>query len=71
MILLNQYPVDTLNKFSCQITEACNILCNVQSDDKYENELKECGWDAYHMFLVRIINARKFGTTLQYKFTVW
>ena len=50
LILLKQYPVDTLDKFSCWITESCPVLYNIQSDDKYENKLKEWGWDAYHLF---------------------
>ena len=42
--------VDTRNNFYCRLTEACHVLYNVKSDDKCENELKDWGWDAYHMF---------------------
>ena len=50
LVLLKHYPVETCDKFSCQLTEACHVLYNVQSDDKYENEFKEWGYYAYDMF---------------------
>ena len=42
--------VDTRNNFYCRLTEACHVLYNVKSDDKCENELKDWGWDDYHLF---------------------
>ena len=49
MIALKHYPVDTCNKFSCQLTEACHILYNLQLDDTREKELKEWCWDTDHL----------------------
>ena len=49
MIVLKHYPVDTCDKFSCQLTEACHILYNLQLDDKREKELKEWCWDTDHL----------------------
>ena len=50
LIVLKQYPVDTRDKFSCQLMETFHVLYNVQSDYKCENELKDWCWDTDHMF---------------------
>ena len=50
LVVLKQYPVDTWDKFSCQLTEACHFLYNVQLDDKCENELKYWCRDTDHLF---------------------
>ena len=50
LIVLKHNPVDTCDNFSWQLTEACHILYNVQSDNKYEHGLKDWGWDDYHLF---------------------
>ena len=53
LIVLKQYPVDNLANFFHWLTEEFHTFYNVQSYDKHENELKGCGWDAYHLFTVQ------------------
>ena len=39
-----------LQQLSFQLSEACHVLYNVQSDDKRENELKDWCQDTDHIF---------------------
>ena len=47
---MKQYPVDTREKISYQLTEAFHVLYNVQLDDKCENKLKDWCRDTDHLF---------------------
>ena len=43
-------PCLHLKNCSCWSTEAFHVLYNVKLYDKCEKELKDGGWDAYHLF---------------------
>ena len=67
---LKQDTVYTCDKFSCHLTEAFHVLYNVQLYDKRDFLWNIVGISIIY-FLIRNVDAWKFGTKLHDTFPVW